>query len=102
MAKAALENAMWDLEAQREASLAQLLGGMREPSPAVSPSASSPRWRADGEDRAELAAGYQRIKLKCRPGWDMEVFEEVRKRWPDIMLSVDANSAYRVKDSNTW
>ena len=46
----------------------------------------------------ELAAGYQRIKLKCKPGWDHHIFEAVRDRWPDIMLSCDANSVYRMKD----
>ena len=48
----------------------------------------------------ELAAGYQRIKLKCKPGWDVEVFEAVRTRWPEIMLSCDANSAYRLRDAD--
>jgi O-succinylbenzoate synthase len=48
----------------------------------------------------ELAAGYQRIKLKCKPGWDVEVFEKVRDQWPDIMLSCDANSAYKLRDSD--
>ena len=46
----------------------------------------------------ELAAGYQRIKLKCKPGWDDVVFEAVRERWPEIHLSCDANSAYRMRD----
>jgi O-succinylbenzoate synthase len=46
----------------------------------------------------ELAAGYQRIKLKCKPGWDAEVFEQVRSRWPGITFSCDANSAYRMRD----
>jgi o-succinylbenzoate synthase len=50
----------------------------------------------------ELAAGYQRIKLKCKPGWDTEVFERVRNRWPGIMLSCDANSAYRLGMRTTW
>jgi O-succinylbenzoate synthase len=53
----------------------------------------------------ELAAGYQRIKLKCKPGWDAQVFERVRERWPDILLSCDANSAYRLEDADrlaTW
>src|SRR5260370_18676002 len=53
----------------------------------------------------ELAAGYQRIKLKCKPGWDNRIFEAVRSRWPDIMLSCDANSVYRMKDIDhiaTW
>jgi len=48
----------------------------------------------------ELAAGYQRIKLKCKPGWDVEVFEKVRSRWPGIMLSCDANSAYKLRDTD--
>ena len=48
----------------------------------------------------ELAAGYQRIKLKCKPGWDVEVFEKVRSRWPGILLSCDANSAYRLRDED--
>ncbi len=53
----------------------------------------------------ELEAGYQRVKLKCKPGWDEKVFECVRERWPDILLSCDANSAYRLEDADriaTW
>jgi O-succinylbenzoate synthase len=42
----------------------------------------------------ELAAGYRRIKLKVKPGWDLNILEKVRSRWPDIMLSVDANAVY--------
>ncbi len=45
-----------------------------------------------------VEAGYQRIKLKCKHGWDTKIFEMVRARWPKIMLSCDANSAYRVVD----
>jgi O-succinylbenzoate synthase len=41
-----------------------------------------------------VAAGYRRIKLKVKPGWDLNVLEKVRARWADILLSVDANSAY--------
>jgi len=37
---------------------------------------------------------------KCKPGWDVEVFEQVRSRYPEIMLSCDANSAYRLRDSD--
>jgi O-succinylbenzoate synthase len=48
----------------------------------------------------ELANGYQRIKLKCKPGWDTEIFERVRSKWPGIMLSCDANSAYRLRDAD--
>ena len=47
---------------------------------------------------SELAAGYQRIKVKVKPGWDVAVLARIRKRWPKIVLSCDANSAYRLED----
>jgi O-succinylbenzoate synthase len=100
MAKAALENAVWDLEAQsKKISLAQLLGGTREVIPCgvsigIQPSLEKLLEKVE----TEVSAGYQRIKLKCKPGWDLEIFEAVRNRWPEILLSCDANSAYRMKD----
>jgi o-succinylbenzoate synthase len=102
MAKATLENAIWDLEAQREGfPLSRLLGGVRDKiacgvSIGIQPSIAELMATIE----KELAAGYQRIKLKCKPGWDVEVFERVRDRWPDIMLSCDANSAYRMRDTD--
>ena len=42
----------------------------------------------------EVSAGYRRIKLKVKPGSDLSILERVRSRWPDILLSCDANSAY--------
>src|SRR6202522_3384137 len=107
MAKAALENAVWDLEAQVErVSLSKLLGGTHSVIPCgvsigIQP---SPEQLMD-KIATELAAGYQRIKLKCKPGWDNRIFEAVRARWPDITLSCDANSAYRMRDFDhiaTW
>jgi o-succinylbenzoate synthase len=102
MAKAALENAIWDLEAQREGvSLSRLLGGVRdsiECGVSLGIQSSIPELLSI-IDR-ELAAGYRRIKLKCKPGWDVDVFERVRNRWPGIMLSCDANSAYRLRDED--
>ncbi len=102
MAKATLENAIWDLEAQRDGiSLSRLLGGVRDSiacGVSIGIQASIPELLALIE--RELAAGYQRIKLKCKPGWDVEVFEKVRSRWPGIMLSCDANSAYRLRDAD--
>ncbi|HLI04183.1 MAG TPA: o-succinylbenzoate synthase [Terracidiphilus sp.] len=102
MAKAALENAIWDLEAQREGvPLARLLGGVRETIPCgvslgIQPSINELLAVIE----RELDAGYRRIKLKCKPGWDVAVFEQVRNRWPEIMLSCDANSAYRLHDAD--
>ena len=100
MAKAALENAIWDLEAQIEkAPLYELLGGTRKRiacgvSIGIQPTMEQQLRKVE----REVNAGYQRIKLKCQPGWDVEMLEAVRKRWPKIMLSVDANSAYRMRD----
>jgi O-succinylbenzoate synthase len=100
MAKAALENAIWDIEAQREGvSLSRLLGGVRDTIPCgVSLGIQSSIPVLLGIVERELEAGYQRIKLKCKPGWDTEVFEQVRSRWPGIALSCDANSAYKLRD----
>jgi O-succinylbenzoate synthase len=100
MAKAALENAVWDLESQMEnLPLAELLGGTRKVIPCgVSIGIQPSLDELLDKIATELGAGYQRIKLKCKPGWDTHVFEAVRGLWPDIMLSCDANSAYRMKD----
>lgn len=102
MAKATLENAIWDLEAQREGiSLSRLLGGVRDVIPCgVSLGIQSSIGELLAMIEREVAAGYQRIKLKCKPGWDVEVFDRVRSRWPEITLSCDANSAYRLRDSD--
>ncbi len=102
MAKAALENAIWDLEAQREGlSIAKLIGGVQESiqcgvSLGIQPSIDELMSIIE----RELAAGYQRIKLKVKPGWDLAVLDRVRNRWPQISLSVDANSAYRLNDAD--
>ena len=102
MAKATLENAIWDLEAQRAGvSLSELLGGTRERIPCgVSIGIQSSISETLEVVGREVAAGYQRIKLKCKPGWDVEVFERVRHRFPEITLSCDANSAYKLKDAD--
>ena len=100
MAKAGFENAIWDLQAQAEGvSLSALLGGSREIVPCgvslgIAPSIEMLMERIE----TALGAGYQRIKLKCKTGWDVNVFEAVRKRWPKILLSADANAHYRMRD----
>ena len=101
MAKAALENAVWDAEAQEQGiPLWKLLGGTRrEITCGVSIGIQDSHEQLLQKIETELAAGYQRIKLKVKPGWDVDVLEKVRARWPDILLSCDANSAYTLADA---
>jgi o-succinylbenzoate synthase len=96
MAKAALENAVWDAEAmQKQQPLWKLLGGTRREIPCgVSIGIQDSVEQLIEKIQIELAAGYRRIKIKVKPGWDVNVLERVRSRWADITLSCDANSAY--------
>ena len=96
MAKAALENALWDAEArQKNTPLWKLLGGTRRQIPCgVSIGIQETVDKLLEKIEVELAAGYRRIKVKVKPGWDLEVLERIRSRWPEITLSCDANSAY--------
>ncbi|HET7890728.1 MAG TPA: o-succinylbenzoate synthase [Candidatus Sulfotelmatobacter sp.] len=96
MAKAALENALWDAEAvQKRQPLWKLLGGTRrEISCGVSIGIQDSVEQLLEKIETELAAGYRRIKVKVKPGWDVNVLERIRSRWSNITLSCDANSAY--------
>ncbi|MFY9947504.1 MAG: o-succinylbenzoate synthase, partial [Candidatus Sulfotelmatobacter sp.] len=96
MAKAALENALWDAEAkQKNMPLWKLLGGTRTEIPCgVSIGIQDSVEQLLDKIQIELAAGYRRIKVKVKPGWDVNVLEKIRSRWADITLSCDANSAY--------
>ena len=96
MAKAALENALWDAEAaQKQQPLWKLLGGTRSEIPCgVSIGIQDSVEQLLEKIHTELAAGYRRIKVKVKPGWDVNVLERIRSRWADITLSCDANSAY--------
>jgi len=100
MAKAALENAVWDAEAQeKNVPLWQLLGGSRkEIACGVSIGIQDSHEQLLQKIETELDAGYQRIKVKVKPGWDVDVLAKIRQRWPDILLSCDANSAYTIND----
>jgi o-succinylbenzoate synthase len=100
MAKAALENALWDAEAKAtDQPLWKLLGGTRsEIDCGVSIGIQDSHEQLLEKIETELAAGYQRIKVKVKPGWDVDVLSKIRKRWPKILLSCDANSAYRPSD----
>jgi O-succinylbenzoate synthase len=96
MAKAAVENALWDAEAkEKQLPLWKLLGGtLREISCGVSIGIQDSIGQLLEKVQTELAAGYRRIKVKVKPGWDVNVLERIRSRWPEIILSCDANSAY--------
>ncbi|MGA7220708.1 MAG: o-succinylbenzoate synthase [Candidatus Sulfotelmatobacter sp.] len=96
MAKAALENALWDAEAkQKNLPLWRLLGGTRsEIACGVSIGIQESIEQLLEKIQVELAAGYRRIKVKVKPGWDINVLEKIRSRWAEITLSCDANSAY--------
>jgi O-succinylbenzoate synthase len=100
MAKAALENALWDIEAQsRGEPLAELLGGTRKGiACGVSIGIQNSPEELLEKIRIEVMAGYQRIKVKIRPGWDVEILESIRKEFPGIKLMADANSAYTLAD----
>src|SRR5438034_2106761 len=96
MARAGLENALWDIEAQqKKIPLAKLLGGARNEIPcgvSIGLQASPDVLRE--KVAVAVAAGYQRIKLKIKPGKDLDFVRAIRKAFPEIRLSVDANSAY--------
>jgi O-succinylbenzoate synthase len=100
MAKAALENALWVIEAVKQAvPLARLIGGtLDEVECGVSIGIQESVEALFEKIACELAAGYRRVKLKVKPGWDMDVLEAVRNRFPNIPLMADANSAYTLAD----
>jgi len=101
MAKAALETAVWDAEAkQKNVPLAKLLGGTRAAVPCGVSIGIQPSTDAlIAKVQKELAAGYQRIKIKIKPGVDLDLVSALRQRFPQIRLMVDANSAYRMEDA---
>lgn len=102
MAKSGLEFAVWDLLGRMQnKSLKEMLGGARD-RVAVGVSVGVQkdidtllRVVAD-----YLAHGYQRIKIKIKPGWDIEPTRAIRERWPDLRLQVDANSIYSLADAD--
>jgi len=100
MAKATIENACWDLEAKRlGVPLWKHLGGTHsEISCGVSIGIQDTPEILLEKIRKEVDAGYQRIKIKIKPGWDVNIIERVRKEFPDIRLTGDANSAYTLND----
>jgi O-succinylbenzoate synthase len=102
MARGGLEAAVWDLEArQRGVPLWRQIGaGARREIPCgVSIGIQDSVEQLFEKIETELAAGYQRIKIKIKPGWDVDVVRQVRERFPAIRLMADANSAYTLTDT---
>jgi O-succinylbenzoate synthase len=100
MAKGALETAIWDAEAkQKGVPLSKLIGGTRtEIASGVSIGIKESLDELILAVKKELASGYQRIKIKIKPGKDLEPVQRLRQDFPRIKLMVDANSAYTLND----
>ncbi len=101
MAKGGVETAIWDAEAKlKGVPLAKLLGGTRDEiacgvSIGIQPSINGLIAKVE----RELAAGYQRIKVKIKRGYEVEPVRTLRERFPRIRLMADANSDYRLTDA---
>ena len=104
MAKAAVEMAAWDLFArQRNEPLGRTLGGRRDRiASGVSIGIQDSLEQLAAKVERELAAGYRRIKIKIKPGWDVDAVRIVRQRFGSIPLMVDANAAYTLADAIIW
>jgi o-succinylbenzoate synthase len=102
MAKAAVEMAAWDLYARlRGQPLSRVLGGTRPRiASGVSIGIQDSLDQLKDKITRELEAGYQRIKIKIKPGWDLAAVEMVRATFGDVPLMVDANAAYTLEDAN--
>ncbi len=100
MAKAAIETAVWDLEAKKlKVPLWKHLGGVnREIECGVSIGIQDSVEQLFEKIETELNAGYKRIKIKIAPGWDFQIVKKVREKFGDILLMGDANSAYSLND----
>jgi O-succinylbenzoate synthase len=100
MAKSTIEGAIWDIYAQQtNQSLAQALGGTKDKievgiSIGIQNSIDELLRVVDGF----LKEGYKRIKVKIKPGWDVDVIRSLREHFPNVPIMADANSAYRLKD----
>jgi o-succinylbenzoate synthase len=100
MAKAAIEGAVWDLYAKRhDQPLYRMLGGGRT-NIEVGVSIGIQKTVDDLLEVIDrhVKEGYKRIKVKIKPGWDVDVIREIRKQFPSVPLMADANSAYRLED----
>ncbi len=102
MAKAAIEMAAWDLYArQRGEPLSAVIGGCRTAIVSgVSVGIQDSLEQLADKIAGELAAGYRRVKIKIKPGWDVEAVDRIRQKFGAIPLMVDANAAYTLADAD--
>jgi O-succinylbenzoate synthase len=103
MARGGLEAAVWDLQARlnNEPLWKTIGGGARKQIPCgVSIGIQDSVDQLLQKIETELAAGYQRIKMKIKRGWDVDVIRQVRQQFPQIRLMADANSAYTLRDAD--
>jgi O-succinylbenzoate synthase len=103
MARGGVEAAVWDLQARRNGNplWKEIGGGARKEIPCgVSIGIQDTVEQLLGKIEHELADGYQRIKMKIKPGWDVDIIRQVRERFPAIRLMADANSAYTLADAD--
>ncbi|MCC7355208.1 MAG: o-succinylbenzoate synthase [Anaerolineae bacterium] len=99
-AKAALDLAWWDLHARGMGKpLWQVIGGKGA---TVDVGADIGVMESLDALLAEIAkakeAGFKRLKLKYRPGWELNMISAVREAYPDMVIHVDCNSAYTLAD----
>lgn len=100
MAKSTIEGAIWDIYAQQSnQSLAQALGGEKKKievgiSIGIQESIDDLVALVEGY----IEEGYKRMKVKIKPGWDVDVIRTLREKFPDTAIMADANSAYTLKD----
>ncbi|MGO1922639.1 MAG: o-succinylbenzoate synthase [Jeotgalicoccus sp.] len=100
MAKASIEGAVWDLYAKKKGiSLAEAMGGTKkEVDVGVSLGLEDTDELLLERIGEKVEEGYKRIKVKIKPGRDVEMVRKIREVYPDIPLMVDANSAYTLDD----
>lgn len=101
IAVSGLEFAVWDLLGKiKQTSLSHMLGGTKKKvDVGVSIGIHGNLSSLLNSIENYLSIGYQRIKIKIRPGWDIKPVSEIRKKWKHILLQVDANSAYNLDDA---
>jgi O-succinylbenzoate synthase len=100
MAKAAVEMAAWDMAARAEGvALSGLLGGVRDAVPVgVSVGIKPDDEALHAQVASFIEDGYARVKIKIKPGRDVEMLQGLRTAFPETAFMADANSAYTLDD----